>query len=247
MSDLSNRRAMVTGAGSGIGRACAMALAGVGAEVLVQDINGESAQAVATAINERGGRAHAVICDVADEARLASAIRQHGDVTILVNNAGVLGFNATLEEIDRAAYDRMMNTHVWGAYAATRAVIAGMKEAGWGRIINIGSNRGQTGFERSSHYSAAKAALIAMAKSWAREFAPHGILVNAIAPGVVRTAMTLSYGEDAVEEEAQLNLLKRAASPEEMAAWILVLTGPTGDFMTGQLICPNGGDPIVGI
>jgi len=247
MTDLSTRRAMVTGAGSGIGRACAIALAQAGAEVLVQDINGDNASSVVAEITASGGSAHAVICDVADEARLASAIRQYGDVTILVNNAGVPGFNATLEEIDRAAYDRMMNTHVWGAFAATRMVISGMKAARWGRIINIGSNRGQVGFERSSHYSAAKAALIVMAKSWAQEFAPWGILVNAIAPGVVRTAMTLSYGEDAVEEEAQLNLLKRAARPEEMAAWILVLVGPSGDYMTGQLICPNGGDPIVGI
>jgi len=246
MTDLAGRRAMVTGAGSGIGRACAKALASAGAEVLVQDINGDNARAVAAEITAAGGTAHAVICDVADEARLAAAVRLHGDVTILVNNAGVPGFNATLEEIDRAAYDRLMNTHVWGAFAATRVVISGMKQARWGRIINIASNRGQVGFERSSHYNAAKAALIAMAKSWAREFSPWGILANAIAPGVVRTAMTLSYGEDAVEEEAQLNLLKRAADPEEMAAWVLVLTGPTGNYMTGQLVCPNGGDPIVG-
>ncbi len=238
---------MVTGAGSGIGRACAVALARGGADVIVQDINGETATAVVAEISDAGGKAEALACDVADEARLASAIRRAGPVTILVNNAGVPGYNAPLEAIDREAYDRMMNTHVWGAFAATRMVLPGMKETRWGRIINIASNRGQVGFERSSHYSAAKAALIALAKSWARELAPDGILVNAIAPGVVRTAMTLSYGEAAVEEEAQLNLLKRWAAPEEIAAWVLVLAGPTGDFMTGQLICPNGGDPIVGI
>ncbi len=238
---------MVTGAGSGIGRACALALAQAGAELIVQDINGDNAMVVASEIEANGGKAEALVCDVADEARLASAIRRIGPVTILVNNAGVAGQNAPLEAIDREAYDRMMNTHVWGAFAATRMVLPGMKEAGWGRIINIASNRGQVGFERSSHYSAAKAALIALAKSWAREFAPYGILVNAIAPGVVRTAMTLSYGEAAVAEEAQLNLLKRWATPEEMAAWVMVLVSSTGDFMTGQLICPNGGDPIVGI
>jgi 3-oxoacyl-[acyl-carrier protein] reductase len=115
------------------------------------------------------------------------------------------------------------------------------------RIVNIASNRGQVGFERSSHYAAAKAAVIGFAKSWAREFAPHGILVNALAPGVVRSGMTLRYGQEALDEEAQLNLVKRWAEPDEIAGWILFITGPRGGFMTGQLVCPNGGDPIVGI
>ena len=246
MTDLTGRNALVTGAGSGIGRATAEALARAGAMVLVQDIDGGRAKAVAAAIRDAGGAAEALVCDVADEAALAAGM---GDrrIGILVNNAGVVGHNAPLDQIDHAAYERLMNTHVWGAFAAMRAVLPGMKAEGWGRVVNIGSNRGQVGFERSSHYAAAKAALIAMAKSWAREFAPHGILVNALAPGVTRTAMTLSYGEQAVAEEAALNLLNRAAEPEEMAAWILILCGPAGDFMTGQLLCPNGGDPIVGI
>lgn len=246
MTNLTGRNALVTGAGSGIGRATAEALAEAGAMVLVQDIDGDRAETVAAAIRKAGGAAQALVCDVGDEAALVAGI---GDLSIgiLVNNAGVVGNNAPLERIDRAAYDRLMTTHVWGAFAAMRAVLPGMKAQGWGRVINIGSNRGQVGFERSSHYAGAKAALIAMAKSWAREFAPHGILVNALAPGVTRTAMTLSYGAQAVSDEAALNLLNRAAEPEEMAAWIVILCGPVGDFMTGQLLCPNGGDPIVGI
>ncbi|GMG81579.1 hypothetical protein LNKW23_07920 [Paralimibaculum aggregatum] len=214
--------------------------------MIVQDIDGPRAAAVVAAIRAAGGAAEALVCDVADEAALAAGIGAR-QVGILVNNAGVAGNNAPIEEIDRAAYDRMLDTHLRGAYAATRASIAGMKAARWGRIVNIASNRGQVGFERSSHYAAAKAALIGVAKAWAREFAPHGIRVNALAPGVTRTAMTLAYGEEAVAEEAALNLVGRAASPEEMAAWILTLCGPAGDFMTGQLLCPNGGDPITGI
>ncbi|QPC44105.1 SDR family oxidoreductase [Kaustia mangrovi] len=245
--ELTGRRALVTGAGSGIGRACADTLATHGAEVIVQDIDPARVSQAVAEIEAAGHAARALACDVADEAALKAAVADAGPVHILVNNAGVAGNNAPLEEIDRAAFDRMMNTHVWGAHAAMRACIAGMKEARWGRIVNIGSNRGQVGFERSSHYCAAKAALIAMAKAWAREFAPWGILANAIAPGVTRTAMTLAYGEQAVDEEARENLLSRAASPEEIAAWVAVLCGPTGDFMTGQLLCPNGGDPIVGI
>jgi NAD(P)-dependent dehydrogenase (short-subunit alcohol dehydrogenase family) len=246
MTVLDGRRALVTGAGSGIGRAIALALSERGTEVLVQDIDHGRVESVSSEIIGLGRRARAVLCDVADEAALSDAASD-APIHILVNNAGVAGHNAPLEAIDREAYDRMMNTHLWGAIAATRACILGMKAAGWGRIINIGSNRGQVGFERSSHYCAAKGALIALAKAWAREFAPWGIRVNAIAPGVTRTALTLSYGEAAIEEEAQLNLVKRAALPEEIANWVVMLCEPSGDFMTGQVLCPNGGDPIVGI
>lgn len=246
MTVLDGRRALVTGAGSGIGRAIALALSERGTEVIVQDIDPGRVEAVSSEITGLGRRARAVLCDVADEATLTNAASD-APIHILVNNAGVAGHNAPLEAIDREAYDRMMNTHLWGAFAATRACIVGMKAAGWGRIINIGSNRGQVGFERSSHYCAAKGALIALAKAWAREFAPWGILVNAIAPGVTRTALTLSYGDAAVNEEAQLNLVKRAALPEEIANWVVMLCEPSGDFMTGQVLCPNGGDPIVGI
>jgi NAD(P)-dependent dehydrogenase (short-subunit alcohol dehydrogenase family) len=168
-------------------------------------------------------------------------------VDILVNNAGVPGYNAVIEDIDRAAYERLFNIHVWGTLAATRAVLPEMKSRGFGRIVNISSNQGQVGFENSSHYSAAKAAVLGFAKSWAREFAPHGILVNAVAPGVVRSGMTLFYGEDALAAEAQLNLVKRWAEPEEIAEWIAFLVGPKGSYMTGQVLCPNGGDPIIGI
>jgi NAD(P)-dependent dehydrogenase (short-subunit alcohol dehydrogenase family) len=246
--DLMDRWALVTGAGSGIGRACALALAGAGADVLVQDIDPHGAAGTVDEIAASGGRARPVVCDVADEAALQTAVGEAGNpVSILVNNAGVAGFNAPLMDIDRAAYDHLMNVHLWGAFAAARACVPAMQAARWGRIVNIASNRGQVGFERSSHYCAAKAGLIALAKAWARELAEWGILCNAIAPGVTRTAMTLAYGEDAVAEEAARNLLGRPAEPSEIAAWALLLCGSAGDFMTGQVLCPNGGDPIVGI
>ncbi|GEO39969.1 3-oxoacyl-[acyl-carrier protein] reductase [Skermanella aerolata] len=247
MSEFAGRVAMVTGAGSGIGEATARLFAAAGARVIVQDIDPERVATTVAAIKRAGGEAVGAAYSVADEASLRRSVEETGGVDILVNNAGVPGFNAVIEDIDRAAYERLFEIHVWGTLAATRAVLPGMKAKGYGRIVNIASNRGQVGFERSSHYAAAKAAVIGFAKSWAREFAPHGILVNALAPGVVRSGMTLRYGQEALDEEAQLNLVKRWAEPDEIAGWILFITGPRGGFMTGQLVCPNGGDPIVGI
>jgi 3-oxoacyl-[acyl-carrier protein] reductase len=251
MAELAQRVAVVTGAASGIGRATAVLLAEQGAAVGVLDTNADGAQEVASGLTSRGLRALAVRCNVADERSVGDAISAvtaaFGGVDILVNNAGVAGNNARLEDIDRAAYDRMFDVHVRGALHCVQAVLPSMRQRPGGRIVNISSNRGQVGFERSSHYSAAKAALLGFTKSWARELAPAGITVNAIAPGVVRSAMTLSYGEAAVAEEAQLNLLKRWAEPEEIAHAVLYLVGKSGAFMTGQVLCPNGGDPIVGI
>lgn len=239
---------LVTGAGSGIGRATARRLAAGGAAVMVQDVASEGAAETVALIEAAGGSATPLICTVADEEALREGVdRSGGRVAILVNNAGVPGHNAPLEALDRNAYQRLFDIHVWGTIAATRAVLPGMKAAGTGRIINIASNRAQVGFEVSCHYSAAKAAVANLAKSWARELAPHGILVNAIAPGVTRTGMTLGYGVESLTAEADLNLVKRWAEPEEIAEWIAFLVGPKGGFMTGQLLCPNGGDPIVGI
>jgi 3-oxoacyl-[acyl-carrier protein] reductase len=237
----------VTGAGSGIGRATAVALAQSGARVIVQDIDAARVDAVVAAIAAAGNVAEPGIGDVADEASLRRIVDAGGPVTLLVNNAGIGAPERSIEAIDRAAWQRMFETHVWGALAALRACLAGMKAERFGRVVNIASNRGQVGWHDGSQYNAAKSALIGFAKSWARELAPHGVLVNAIAPGIVRTAMTLRHGEQAVQDEADLNLLKRAAEPAEIAGWVRFLFEPSGDFMTGQLICPNGGDPIVGI
>lgn len=247
MSDFAGQTALVTGAGSGIGRATAEKLAAQGARVIVQDVDQNRVNEVVDAIRKAKGEARPAVYSVADETALRRSAVEAGGVSILINNAGVPGFNAVIEDIDRSAYERLFEIHVWGTLAATRAVLPEMKAKRYGRILNISSNRAQVGFERSSHYAAAKAAVLGFAKAWAREFAPYGILVNALAPGVVRTGMTLRYGQDALDEEAALNLVKRWAEPEEIADWIAFVVGPKGGFMTGQLLCPNGGDPIVGI
>jgi NAD(P)-dependent dehydrogenase (short-subunit alcohol dehydrogenase family) len=247
MSEFVGQTALVTGAGSGIGRATAEKLGSQGARVIVQDVDERRVTEVVDAICKAKGEALPAVYSVADEAALRRSAVEAGGVSILVNNAGVPGFNAVIEDIDKAAYERLFDIHVWGTLAATRAVLPEMKAKRYGRILNISSNRAQVGFERSSHYAAAKAAVLGFAKAWAREFAPYGILVNALAPGVVRTGMTLRYGQDALDDEAATNLVKRWAEPEEIADWIAFVVGPKGGFMTGQLLCPNGGDPIVGI
>ena len=245
---LAGHVALVTGAGSGIGRATAVLLTTRGARVMALDVNAEG---LAATVAEAGERALATVADVRDrpglDGAVAAAARAWGPVDLLVNNAGVAGNNASLEAIDDAAYERMFGVHVKGALNAVQAVLPGMRAGRFGRIVNVVSNRAQVGFHRSSHYSAAKAALLGFTKAWARELAPDGIHVNAVAPGVVRTAMTLSYGEAAVREEADLNLMKRWAEPAEIAATIAFLLGPEGGFYTGQVLSPNGGDPIVGI
>ena len=215
--------------------------------MIVQDIDAARVATVVAELSSEGLAAEPGVCDVGDEDALRRLVAAGAPVTLLVNNAGIGAPERSIEDITRAAWQRMFETHVWGALASMRACVAGMKAERFGRVVNIASNRGQVGWPDGSQYNAAKSALIGFAKSWARELAPHGVLVNAIAPGVVRTAMTLRHGEKAVQDEADRNLLKRAAEPEEIAAWVKFLFEPTGDFTTGQLLCPNGGDPIVGI
>jgi 3-oxoacyl-[acyl-carrier protein] reductase len=247
MGQHSGQVALVSGAGSGIGQATALALAAAGASVLVQDVNGTAAGATVDMIRGQGGGATSLAFDVRDEEALCLAIGGISHVSFLLHCAGIAGSGRSTDQIDRQAFDEMFSIHVWGAFNLVRAVSAGMRRHRFGRIVTVSSNRGQVGFERSAHYNAAKAALINLSKSWAREFAADNILVNAIAPGVVRTGMTEAHGVPAIQAEADLNLLKRWGEPEEIAATAMFLFGDGGRYYTGQVLCPNGGDPIVGI
>jgi 3-oxoacyl-[acyl-carrier protein] reductase len=250
--ELEGRVALVTGSAGGIGRATAVMLAAMGADLVLLDLKHDALAEVAREIEATGRRAHAITIDIQERAGVRAVIADAeavlGGVGILVNNAGVgQAGPGELENIGDADLDRMFGVHVMGAFAAAQAVVPGMKARKWGRIVNIASNRGQVGFTDGSHYSGAKGALISMAKSWAKELASFGILVNAVAPGVVRTAMTEEHGMDAIVEEASWNLMNRWAEPEEIAATVAFLVSGAGSYYTGQLMCPNGGDPIVGI
>jgi NAD(P)-dependent dehydrogenase (short-subunit alcohol dehydrogenase family) len=245
---LNGKVALVTGAGRGIGRATAMLLAKRGAEVMLLDIEPTGIRLVVDEIVEAGSTAQGFVADVSKIEQVAEAM---GDalkrIDILVNNAGISGREAALSTVDEAGYNRMMDIHVKGAFFLTQRIVPNMAARGSGRIINMASNRGMVGYSRSSHYCAAKAALLGLTKSWAREFAPDGILVNAVAPGVVNTEMNTWDGMGPLHEEANLNLLKRWADPIEIAYAVAYLASDEAAFMTGQVISPNGGDPIVGI
>ena len=249
--DLSNRVAFISGSGRGIGRAVALQMAERGADIVVHDIDSAAAATAAKDVAALGRRVHVGVCDVRDLSALASLVQQveakFGGVDILVNNAGIGGGEQPFQAIDEVAYDRMMDIHVKGAFFLTQSVVAGMKARKSGRIVNISSNRGMVGHSLSPHYSAAKAALLGLTKAWARELAPDGILVNAVAPGVVRTDMTTSKGLTPLREEADLNLLKRWAEPIEIAYCVAFLASAEAEYLTGQVLSPNGGDPIVGI
>jgi len=249
--DLANRVALISGSGRGIGRAVALLMAERGADIVVHDIDSAAATTVAKEVAALGRRVHVGVCDVRDLSALASLVRQVeaklGSIDVLVNNAGIGGGEQPFQAIDEATYDRMMDIHVKGAFFLTQGVIAGMKARKSGRVVNISSNRGMVGHSLSPHYSAAKAALLGLTKAWARELAPHGILVNAVAPGVVRTEMTTAKGLTPLREEADLNLLKRWAEPIEIAYCVAFLASVEAGYLTGQVLSPNGGDPIVGI
>jgi 3-oxoacyl-[acyl-carrier protein] reductase len=252
------RTAVVTGAGRGMGRSHAQAFAARGAEVGVIDIDEALVDETVAAIVEAGGRAHGVACDVADVAAIGVAIaeieKRAGRIDILVNNAGIDDMR-TIEEIDEASFDRMFGVHVKGTFFATRAAVPGMKARGSGKIVVTASTAGMTGLAGDSHYAGAKAALLGLTKAWAKELAPFGIHVNAVAPGATMTEMVLT--KLAMREASMARIrqrldagavpLGRYAEPEEITAVVLFLASQEASFITGQVISPNGGEVIVGI
>lgn len=245
---LSGKTALVTGAGSGIGRAHCELLAARGAAVIVNDLNAAAAQETVALVRAAGGQALACIADVSRSASVAEAFaaaqRELGAVDILVNNAGIPGGMRPLEEIDEAAIDRMLAVTVKGTMLCTQAVLPGMKQRRSGRIINTASIIAYGTHRHVSAYAAAKGAVVSLTRTWAREFAEWNILVNAVAPGRVQTPMSAELSASPeYAREVQLRVpLGRRAQPHEIASVVAFLASPDADYMTGQILGPNGGE-----
>lgn len=252
MRELSDRTALITGAANdgGMGRSHALVLAERGANVIAADIDGAGARATAEIARRQGVKACALVADVRDltafRTALASAVAEVGQVDILVNNAGVGGERLAFEDIAEAAFDRMMEVNVRGGFFVTQAVVGAMKARRWGRIVNISSQFGIAGSSSASHYAGAKAALLGFTKTWARELAPYGITVNAVAPGYIDTPMTARTVADPARLAARVALIPagRKGEPVDVSYAVAWLASEEAGFVTGQVISPNGGETI---
>ena len=243
---LQGQTALITGAATGIGRATALLFAQAGARVVVNH-RGQDAEAASLvqAIEAAGGQAIAISADVSDASAVQrlvdEAIAACGDLHILVNNAGIIQEKAFLDTTE-ADWDRMLGTDLKSVFLMCRAVLPGMVARGSGAIVNIASDLGILGRERYAPYCTAKAGVIGLTRSLAREFAPHQIRVNAIAPGPVATAMVSLEHMSAEWVEKELAIPQhRLGAPEEIAATALFLASDLSRFYCGQVLGPNGG------
>ncbi|MBY3205511.1 SDR family NAD(P)-dependent oxidoreductase [Rhizobium laguerreae] len=240
--------AIVTGAGSGIGRAIAMRLSQDGYAILVNDLHLDRAQTVADEIAAAGGKAVAIAGDVSSETDTANvykaAVSAFGHPQLLVNCAGIV-HQAPFENLEVADFDRMFAIHVRGTFLMTKLALPSMLAAGDGVIINVASQLGQIGGIELVHYAGAKAAIIGMTKSLAREVSNRGVRVNAVAPGPINTPLVRELSQEwRVRKAAELPL-GRFGEPEEVAATVSFLASPAASLFVGQTLGPNSGDVML--
>ena len=240
------RHALVTGGGSGIGRAVAHRLGRDGAAVTVLDIDLAAARRVAEELAAAGVAAGAVAADVANaeavRAATAEARGDRGDVHVLVCSAGIAGFSPVVTMTD-AEWDRMLAVHLRGTFLVTRAVLPGMLAARWGRIVTLSSVGGLRGGPQLAHYAAAKAGVIGFTKALALEVGSQGVTANAVAPGLVDTPMLRGSGipADMLEQSRRQIPVGRLGTPDDIAAACAFLVSEEAGFVTGQVVSPNGG------
>ncbi|MBY3134494.1 SDR family NAD(P)-dependent oxidoreductase [Rhizobium laguerreae] len=240
--------AIVTGAGSGIGRAIAARLSQDGYAVLVNDLHLDRAQVVADEIAVAGGTAAAVAGDVSSETDTGRvydvAVSAFGHPRLLVNCAGIV-HQALFENLEVADFDRMFAIHVRGTFLMTKLALPSMLAASDGVIINVASQLGQIGGIELVHYAGAKAAIIGMTKSLAREVSNRGVRVNAVAPGPINTPLVRELSQEwRVRKAAELPL-GRFGEPEEVAATVSFLASPAASLFVGQTLGPNSGDVML--
>ena len=235
--ELSNQTALITGGTAGIGLACARLLAGEGASVI---ITGRDVQRGEAAAAEIGGNARFVQADLSDTDSVKSLVHQAGNVDILVNNAASFPAALTVDQ-ELMSFEKTFDTNVRGSYFPAAGLVPGMLERGHGSIINITSMVASKAVPGASAYSASKAAVESLTRTWAAEFGSRGIRVNSVAPGPTKTDGVEAEWGETNEELGRALPLSRTAEPEEIAHAVLFLASPRSSFITGSTLHADGG------
>lgn len=249
MFSLEGRSALITGAGSGIGESVARAYARAGAAVVVSDVNGDAAAKVAESISRDGGRAESAVLDVRDAEQAAAAAAQaaalnDGVLNIVVNNAGAIS-PAMFPNMTPEQFNFVISVHLGGTFAVSQAALPHLPNDGTGRIINVTSAAGLVGTIGQVNYGTAKAGIVGMTKSLARELARRQITVNAVAPlAATNMTETVRTNEKLAAKQLSRIALGRWATPEEIAPSFVFFASDAASYITGQVLPVDGGTVI---